>query len=277
MSTAAAQLLLVAQLTCVAHLACAQQSSLGTPAPRSFPGPAFLHRDSLEAALRSSDVWRGIPLGSLPVSAAASYALWRIDGVQDRHAITARAAAVIPLRRRSAADRFDVYALDAGYRYRLDTQQGEADVGYVARSFRGATMARVSHEVGATIQRRVGIGAISEIRPLVGLQVAHDFADLDGTYVEPRFIFDVGLPPANNGATSMGARIEAHAGWSDYARSGGRSFHHQASALGLWLTADRASSRLGPLLAELGVEGWLSNAADADARFLVGSLRFVSR
>jgi hypothetical protein len=202
--------------------------------------------------------------------------LWHIDGVQDRHALTARAAADVPLADRDGGYS-EQYQVGGGYRFRLDTEQGELHLGAVTRLFRGPLGTDATSEVAAAVQRRFDV-PLTELRPLFGVRLARDVQRLDVTYVEPHATLDFGLPPKDDGAYSIGGRFALTSLWSDHpARSDGSGdFGHHATSLGLWGSYDRASTPVGPLLAELGVEHWWSRVTDDRSRFVV-ALRVVVR
>jgi hypothetical protein len=174
--------------------------------PRLF-GTRILRLDSVAVGLRSAHAWRGFFLGDTPVGGAADLTLWHIDGVQDRHALTARAAADVPLTDRDGGHA-DHYQVGGGYRFRLDTEQGELHVGAVARIFAGEVETQATSEVAASVQRRFDV-PLTELRPLFGVRLARDFQRLDVTYVEPHATLDFGLPPKDDGAYSIGGAVRA--------------------------------------------------------------------
>lgn len=239
-------------------------------------GQRFLHVDSIEIGFRSMSIWRGMKLGSYAVVGALDVALWRIDGVQDRHVLVARVSADVPLKDRSSDSRTDQLEIGGGYRYRLDTEQGEAKVRFVTRSFAKVEGSRHSQEIIAEIRRRID-APLTELRPLVSVAVARDLDEFDATYVEPEVSLDLGLPRSNN-AFSIGARLALATSWSDYPKDDESSttFGYHSTRVGLWVGYDRASTPVGPLLGELGVEHWWS-AVGNDPRQLVVTVRVVKR
>ena len=239
-------------------------------------GQRFLHLDSIEIGFRSMSIWRGMKLGSYAPVGAVDVALWRIDGVQDRHALVGRASADVPLKDRSSGSRTNHVGIGGGYRYRLDTEQGEVKLGFVARTFAKDEGSRHSQEIIGEIRRRID-APFTELRPLVSSMVARDLDEFDATYVEPEVSLDVGLPRGNN-AFSIGARLALATSWSDYAKrdESSTTFGYHSTRIGLWGGYDLASTPLGPLLGEIGVEQWWS-AVGGDARELVVNVRVVKR
>jgi hypothetical protein len=236
----------------------------------------YLRVDSLALRARSGHVWRGLDLGRVPLGAALDLSLWRIDGVRDRHALTGRLAADVPLVDRGDARRTDLFESAVGYRYRLDTEQGELHVGAVGRQFAGQPGERFSPEVAAAVQRRVDV-PLTELRPIVALSAARDLRRFEATWLAPSATLDFGLPPVRNGTESYGGRIVVGTSVSDYAkRRGGRAFGHHATTAEFWATYDRATSAVGPLVAELGFAQWWTNVAPSPRRF-VATFRVVKR
>ena len=240
-------------------------------------GPSYLDLDSVEVSARTASMWRGLDLGRFPIGGAIDLALWRIDGVQDRHTIVARGAAELPLGSRDRPSRADLFELGGGYRYRLDTDGGEANVGFLTRLFGDESETRSSNELAASIQHRVDAPQ-TELRPMLGVRVARDVQRFDATWVEPFAVLDFGLPPQENNAWSVGGHLDLGSSWSDYRGRGdaSRSFGYHATALGLWLSGDRAETAVGPLLAELGLTQWWTSIDRRPRRFVV-TLRFVKR
>ena len=239
-------------------------------------GQRFLHVDSIETGLRSKSIWRGLELGSLTLMGALNLALWRIDGVRDRHALAARVSADAPVTNRSGDLRTDLVQLGGGYRYRLDTEQGEANVQLVTRSFAKAEDSRHSSEISATIRRRFD-APLTELRPLLSVEIARELDELDATYVEPGVALDVGLSRDNN-AFSVGARLALATSWSDYRKreESSSAFGYHSTHVGIWLVYDRSSTPVGPLLGEVGLEYWWSRVS-TDARHLVAAINLVRR
>ncbi len=242
-----------------------------------FGGPRFLDLDSLEAGLRSRSVWRGRYLGSLPAFAALHMSLWRIDGVQDRHALVGRLSGELPLADRDDASRADLFQGGAEYRYRLDTQEGEAGFGVAGRLLADSNTTRSSTEVIGAIQRRFEVPG-SERPPMFRLFVARDIQRFDATYVEPRVTWDFGLPPEDNNAASLGARLVLATSWSDHLKRSDVSgdFGYHATSLGAWFSRDWSSTAVGPLVAEVGLEKWWSRVG-AEAHSYVASVHLVKR
>ena len=272
------RLLLLAVLPCAllgaAPSASAQpRAAAAAASARAFGpfGPRFLDVDSITVGLGTRGVWRGYDLGAVPLSAGIDLALWRIDGVQDRHTLIAGAEAVAPL----GDDEGALFDLGGGYRYRLDTEDGELRLGAVARAFTYADASDWTSELAAALQRRVDV-PWTELRPLLALVAARDLDRFDATYLEPRASLDVGIPRDDN-AWSVGGRLALGTSVSDYAkRDASTDFGHHATSAGLWLYADRAATPVGPLLAELGVEHWWTSV-DPRARRWVAALRLIKR
>ena len=272
--------LLLAALACAllgaAPRASAQAHAAATASgARAFGpfGPRWLDVDSITVGLASRSVWRGYDLGAVPLSAAIDLALWRIDGVQDRHTLIAGAEAVVPLGSRD--DDAALFDLAGGYRYRLDTEDGELRLGAVARAFTPRDTSDWTSELTAAIQHRVDV-PWTELRPLLAFVAARDLDRFEATYLEPRASIDVGIP-RDDGAWSVGGRLAVGTSLSDYAkRDGDTGFGHHATSAGLWLYGDRAATPVGPLLAELGVEHWWT-AVDRSPRRWVVALRVIRR
>jgi hypothetical protein len=239
-------------------------------------GPRFLHIDSIEVGFRSMSIWRGMKLGSHAVGGALDLALWRIDGVQDRHALVAGASADFPLEDRSGDSRRDHAEIGGGYRYRLDTEQGEVKLRFVTLTFAGVEDTRHSQEIFGEIRRRID-APLTELRPLVSVAVARDLDEFNATYVEPEVSLDLGLPRGNN-AFSFGGRVALATSWSDYPKDDESStaFGYHSTRIGLWIAYDRSSTPVGPLLVEVGGEHWWSAVGNAP-RHLVGIVRLVKR
>lgn len=274
------RLLFVLALPCALHRAAPSASaqspaaSMASAAHAFGPfGPRWLDVDSITVGLASRSLWRGLDLGRLPLSAAIDLALWRIDGVQDRHTVIAGAEAVAPLGGRD--DDAALFDLGGGYRYRLDTEDGELRLGAVARAFTWRDTSDWTSELAAAVQHRVDV-PWTELRPLLALVVARDLDRFAATYLEPRASIDVGIP-RDDGAWSVGGRVAVGTSLSDYAkRDGDTGFGHHATSAGLCLYGDRAATPAGPLLAELGLEHWWT-AVDPSARRWVVALRVIRR
>lgn len=228
--------------------------------PRALP-PQFLQFDSLSLNLRSRTLWRGMGLGKEGLAVALDGTLWLIDGVQDRHALVARLAGAFPFSAWNTTPRTDLLEATLGYRYRLDTEEGELDVRYTRRRLDAADAGRSMNEVSASVQRRVTMPG-SETRPVLALDVARELGRGDAMVVQPRLSLQLGLPVQNNGARSVGARLDVGAGFGNYAtrRSPHPSFGFREVKAGVWLVSDRAESFAGPMVLELGVIPWWSRA-----------------
>jgi hypothetical protein len=254
----------------------AQDDSMDRTRPRPL-GTIFLRPDSLELGLRTRSVWRGFELGSWPLVAGAYMGLWQIDGVSDKHAVTGKAVAVIPLSDRSRLSRRDLSELYAGYRYRIDTEQGEANLGYADRRFGFSGGATHRRGVEATLQHRIDV-PLTELRPILGVALARETGRAPTTWVEGKFVIEAGLPPKNNNAASYGGRVELRPAFSNFLRTGEstRSMGFHQVVLGLWLSGDRSSTSVGPLMIELGGEVLWTQVPNSTTYGLLG-MRFVVR
>ena len=262
--------------------ACAQSAvaSPATAAPRARFGPfgpRWLDLDSITVGVASRALWRGVDHGSAPLLFAVDLALWRLDGVQDRHTLTGSADGSFPLAARDARlRRVDRVDLGGGYRYRIDTEDGEARVALVARRLVNFFEDVWTSEINGAVQRRID-APWTELRPLVGVFVARGLDDrFEQTYVEPSAAIDAGIP-RDDGAWSVGGRLAVTASLGDaQRRDASDRFGYRATSAGLWLYGDRASTPVGPLVLELGVEHWWS-AIDARSRHWTGAVRLVKR
>ena len=255
----------------------AQDLSMARARPFRPLGTTFLRTDSVELGARTRSVWRGLKLGAWPVVGALHMGLWQIDGINDKHAIIGRALAVIPMFDRERVNRGDLTELYAGYRYRIDTEQGEANLGYADRRFafsRGSTHRR---SIEGAVQHRID-APLTEIRPILGLAAARETGRDPTTWVEGKFVFEAGLPPRNNNAASYGGRFELRGAVSDFPVAGetDRSMRFHDAVFGLWLNADRSSTVVGPLMIELGGELWWTHVPLNTAYGLL-AVRFVVR
>lgn len=264
----------------------AQTRELGRASPaattvvgRGLLGPSVLRIDSLELAIRSTRAWRGLDLGSSVPSATLHLALWEIDGKQDRHAVLLRASAATPVANRASIERADVVEVGAAYRFKLDTEQGELNVGATRRHFGVEGPDRTGNEWFASLQRRVP-ASWTELRPLLGVLVARDLDVFDATYVEPRVTLDFGAQHGDNGASSLIGRLDVGTAWSDYARRrspSDPSFGYHGSMIGLRVGKDWGQSFAGPLSLEVGVERWWSRASIEPLPVAVFGVRVVAK
>jgi hypothetical protein len=255
----------------------AQDYSMARQRPLRPLGTVFLRPDSLEVGARTRSIWRGFELGSWPVVAGVHMGLWQIDGISDKHAITGRAMAVIPLVDRSRSIRRDLTELYAGYRYRIDSEQGEANIGYADRRFAFPGGPEHRQSIDATLQHRVD-APLTELRPILGLSVARETVRAPATWVEGKFVLEAGLPPKDNNAASYGGRVELRPAFSNYLRTGEntRSMGFHQVVLALWLSGDRSSTIVGPLMMELGGELWRTRVPTSTTYGLLGA-RLVVR
>jgi hypothetical protein len=239
-------------------------------------GLRYLALDSVTVRLRTRSLWRGFDLGRAPLGGAVDVDLWRIDGIRDRHALTARVAGDVPLAARDRPARTDLFEAGAGYRYRLDTEQGEATVGVVGRRFAGQPGRQFSPELAAAVQRRVDV-PVTELRPLLTARVARDLRRFDATYFGPSAMLDAGLPSAN-GAVSVGGRLVAGTTWSDYPkrRAPRGPLGHHDTTFEIVAYYDRATTAVGPLVAEVGLAQWWTSVGTRP-RHTVATVRVVKR
>jgi hypothetical protein len=86
------------------------------------------------------------------------------------------------------------------------------------------------------------------------------------------------LPPKDNNAASYGGRVELRPAFSNYLRAGEntRSMGFHQAGLGLWLSGDRSSTIVGPLMMELGGELWRTRVPTSTTYGLLGA-RLVVR
>lgn len=264
-------------LAAVPALLGAQDLSMARTGPARPLGTTFLRTDSVEVGVRSRSVWRGLQLGAWPLVGGLHTGLWQIDGINDRHAIIGRAFAVIPMFDRERANRADLAELYAGYRYRIDTEQGEANLGYADRRFAFSPGATHRRSIEGAVQHRID-APLTEIRPVVGLAAARETGNAPTTWVEGKFVFEAGLPPRNNNTSSYGGRFELRGAASNFPVAGesDRSMRFHDAVFGLWLNTDRSSSAVGPLMIEFGGELWWTHVP-ANTAYGVAALRVVVR
>ncbi len=245
----------------------AQSDSTSKPRPTRVLGSVFLRKDSLEVIASSRSIWRTSDLGALPIGGAIHLGLWQIDGIKDRHAVVGAVVANAPLYGRNKPDRVDLTDWNMGYRYKIDTEQGELNVRYHERRFSDIHARTRSSTFDLSLQHRFDV-PLTELRPIFGLLVSRGTGSEPSTWLEPKFELDAGLPPSQNGARSMRLRIELRPSFSDLPKTGesARQLRFQGGTLGAWLGADAASSILGPGSFELGSQLWWTRVPDARAR-----------
>jgi hypothetical protein len=255
----------------------AQGESMAKARPLRPLGTLFLRTDSLELGFRSRSVWRGLQLGSWPFVAGVHMGLWQIDGISDRHAITGRAVGAVPLFDRDRPGRGDLTELYAGYRYRIDSEQGEANLGYADRRFAFSGGPTHRRSIEATLQHRID-APLTELRPILGITGSRETGRAPTTWVEGRFALEAGLPPKDNNAASYGGRVELRPAFSNFLRVGEttRSMGFHQVVLGLWLSGDRSSTSVGPLMMELGGEVSWTRLPNTSTYGLLG-IRLVIR
>jgi hypothetical protein len=255
----------------------AQDLSMASARPLRPLGTTFLRTDSVEVGVRSRSVWRGLQLGAWPFVGGIHMGLWQIDGINDKHAIIGRAVAMIPMFDRERVNREDLTELYAGYRYRIDTEQGEANLGYADRRFAFSPGSTHRRSIEGAVQHRID-APLTEIRPILGLAAARETGDAPTTWIEGQFVFEAGLPPRNNNAASYGGRFELRGAASNFPVSGesDRSMRFHDAVFALWLSADRSSTVVGPLMMELGGELWWTHVP-LNTTYALLVARFVVR
>lgn len=268
------RLLLVAA---VPALLGAQDLSMSRAGPLRPLGTTFLRTDSVELGVRSRSVWRGLQLGAWPFVGGLHMGLWQIDGIDDKHAIIGRATAAISMFDRERVNRADLTELYAGYRYRIDTEQGEANLGYADRRFAFSPGAIHRRSIEGAVQHRID-APLTEIRPILGLAAARETGAAPTTWVEGKFVFEAGLPPKNNNAASYGSRFELRGAASNFPVAGEteRTMRFHDAVFALWLNADRSSTIVGPLMIEVGGELWWTHVP-LNTAYGVAALRLVVR
>lgn len=240
-------------------------------------GHVFLRPDSVELGVRTRSVWRGLRLGAWPFVGGLHMALWNIDGGLGSHAIIGRAVATIPMFDRERVDRADLTELYAGYRYLIDSEQGEANVGYADRRFAFVPAATHRRSIEGALQHRFD-APLTEVRPIIGITAARETGDAPTTWVEGKFVFDAGLPPIGNNAASYSGRFELRGAVSNFPVAGEteRTMRFHDAVFAIWLSADRSKTFVGPLMIELGAELWWTHVP-LNTAYGVGALRLVVR
>jgi hypothetical protein len=255
----------------------AQNASMARAQKLRPLGTKFLRTDSVELRIASRSSWRGLELGSWPVAGGLHMGLWQIDGKWDKHALTGRAFASVPLVDRERAARADLTELYGGYRYRIDTEQGEANLGYADRRFAFPASATHRRSIEGAIQHRIDV-PLTELRPIIGITAARETSHAPSTWVEGKFVIEAGLPPKNNNAASYGGRLELRSAFSNSLgiSERGESMRFHDAVAGLWLSGDRSSTAVGPLLFELGGELWRTRVP-SNATYGLIAVRLVVR